>query len=90
MTADAVGFYPNIPHEAGLKSMKKALDRRENKISTKDLVKIAEFVLKITNLSLIEVFTNKCQGLLLTQRLFLLMPVFVWIVLKIVFWKHKV
>ena len=47
MTADIVGLYPNIPQEAGLKSLKKPLNRRrEKKITTKDLVKIAEFVLK--------------------------------------------
>ena len=47
VTADVVGLYPNIPHEAGLKSLKEALDRRrEKKISTEDLVKMAEFVLK--------------------------------------------
>ena len=35
--------YPSIPHEAGLR----ALDRREEKkISTEDLVKMVEFVLK--------------------------------------------
>ena len=45
VTADVVGLYPNIPHEAGLKSLKEALDRRrEKKISTEDLVKMAEFV----------------------------------------------
>ena len=42
------------PHAAGLKSLK---DRRiQKKISTEDLVKISELVLKITTLSLIEVF----------------------------------
>ena len=47
MTADIVGLYPNIPQEAGLKSLKKPLNRRrEKKITTKDLVKMAEFVLK--------------------------------------------
>ena len=47
VTADVVGLYPNIPHEAGLKSLKEALNRRrEKKISTEDLVKMAEFVLK--------------------------------------------
>ena len=47
VTADVVGLYPNIPHEAGLKSLKEALDRRrEKKISTQDFVKMAEFVLK--------------------------------------------
>ena len=47
VTAGVVGLYPNIPHEAGLKSLKEALDRRrQKKISTEDLVKMAEFVLK--------------------------------------------
>ena len=47
MTADVAGLYPNIPHEAGLKSLKEALDRRrEEKLSTEDLVKMAEFVPK--------------------------------------------
>ena len=47
MTADAVGVYPNTWHKTDLKSLKEALDRRrEEKISTEDLAKIAEFVLK--------------------------------------------
>ena len=47
VTADVVGLYPIIPHQAGLETLKKALDERENKfISTNDLVNMAEFVLK--------------------------------------------
>ena len=42
-----VSLYPSIPHPAGLEALKKALDARENKfISTDDIVKMAEFVLK--------------------------------------------
>ena len=45
VTADVVGLYPSIPRDAGLR---KALDNRENKkISTDDLTKMVEFVLKI-------------------------------------------
>ena len=41
-----VSLYPSIPHQAGL-ALKKVLDERENKfISTDDIVKMAEFVLK--------------------------------------------
>ena len=29
VTADVVGLYPSIPHEAGLEALKKALDERE-------------------------------------------------------------
>ena len=47
VTVDVVGVYPNTPHETDLRSLKEALDRRrEEKISTEDLAKIAEFVLK--------------------------------------------
>ena len=47
VTANVVGLYPNIPHEACLKSLKEALNRRrEKKISTEDPDKMAEFVLK--------------------------------------------
>ena len=47
VTADVVGLYPSIPHEAGLRTLKEVLDRREEKTnSTEDLVKIAELVLK--------------------------------------------
>ena len=47
VTADIVGLYPSVPHEAGLRALKELLDRREEKIiSTEDLVKMAEFVLK--------------------------------------------
>ena len=47
VTADVVGLYPGIPYKAGLRALKEVLDRREEKkISTEDLVKMAEFVLK--------------------------------------------
>ena len=50
VTADVVGLYPSIPHEAGLHALKEALDNRENKtINTDNLIKMASFVLK-TNL----------------------------------------
>ena len=43
--ADAVCLYPNISHEAGLKSAQEALDRRrDKKISTEKFAKMAEFV----------------------------------------------
>ena len=47
VTADVVGLYPSISHKAGLGALKGVLDRRgEKKISTRDLAKMAEFVLK--------------------------------------------
>ena len=47
VTADVVGLYPSIPHKAGLRALKEVLDRREEKkISTEDLVEMAEFVIK--------------------------------------------
>ena len=47
VTADVMSLYPNISHEAGSKSLKEALGRkRERKISSEDLLKMTEFVLK--------------------------------------------
>ena len=47
VTADVVGLYPSIPHEADLRALKEVLDRREEKTnSTEDFVKMAELVLK--------------------------------------------
>ena len=47
VTADVVGLYPSILHEAGLEALEKALNIRTNKkVSTEDLVKMAKFVLK--------------------------------------------
>ena len=47
VTADVVGLYPSIPHEAGLKALEKALNNCTNKkVSTEYLVKMAKSVLK--------------------------------------------
>ena len=48
VTTDVVELYPSILHEAGLKTLKEALDKRENRnIATNDLIRMTEFVLKI-------------------------------------------
>ena len=47
VTVDVVGLYPSIPHNVGLRALKEALEKREQKkIPTEDLVEMAEFVLK--------------------------------------------
>ena len=47
VTADAVGLYHSIPHKAGLKALKNALDKRKQKhIPTEKLINMGEFVLK--------------------------------------------
>ena len=46
-TIDAVGLYPNVPHEEGLIAIRNALDTRKDKtISTDSLIELAECVLK--------------------------------------------
>ena len=46
-TADVVGLYPNIPHNAGLKALTNMLEAREHKaVSTDNLVKMARFALE--------------------------------------------
>ena len=80
VTADVVGFYPSIPHQAGLKDFKKAVDARENKfISTDDIVKRAEFVLKKIIFSLTIKLNNRSQVPLLERNLHQLMLVCLWI-----------
>ena len=47
VTADVVGLYTSIPHEAGLKALREVLDKREqHTIPTSELIKMADFVLK--------------------------------------------
>ena len=47
VTADVVGLYPSISHEAGLIALKEALENRSvKKIPTESLIKMAEFALK--------------------------------------------
>ena len=43
-TADVVGIYPSIPHDSGLKALKNILDKKNQNISTGDLIKMTEFV----------------------------------------------
>ena len=46
-TFEVVGFYPNIPHEEDLASLRRFLDARtEKKVTTETLVELAEIVLK--------------------------------------------
>ena len=48
VTADVIRLYPGISHRAGLKELRKRLSERDSpKIPTKDIVRMAEFVLKI-------------------------------------------
>ena len=56
-TRDAVGLYPDTPHEEGLIAIREDLDTRKDKtISTDSLVKLAEYALKITSLSTINLW----------------------------------
>ena len=62
VTADVVGLYPSIPHNVGLRALKEALDKREQKkIPTEDLLQMTEFVLK-NFLSLIIKSNSKSLG----------------------------
>ena len=47
VTPNVFGLYVSIPHDAALEALRKAFKDRVNKrISTDDLTKVAEFVLK--------------------------------------------
>ena len=46
-TIDVVGVYPSIPHEDGLKALKKALEKRQDQtVSTESLLELAQCVLE--------------------------------------------
>ena len=47
VTSDVVGLYPSILNGVGLRALREALDKRDEKtIPTEELLKMAEFVLK--------------------------------------------
>ena len=47
VTADVVGLYPSIPHSEGLDILKKQYENYPNKkVSTEDIVKMADFIFK--------------------------------------------
>ena len=51
--AEVVGLYPSIPHNAGIKALKNILDKRKNQnVSTADLIKMSEFILRNNFLNL--------------------------------------
>ena len=88
VSEDVVGLYPNIPHEAGLKALKEALDERENRnIATNDLIRMAEFVLKIIISNLMARLNSKYLEQPLVSNLHLHTLAFLWITLKVNFLK---
>ena len=90
VTADVVGLYPSIPHEAGLRALREALDKQDKKcILTKDLVKMAEFVLKNNFFELTVKLNNKFQAQRSVLNLHHHMRVFSWISLRQVFLKRN-
>ena len=45
--SEVVGLYPSIPHDSGIKVLKNILDKRKNQnVSTADLTKMTEFILR--------------------------------------------
>ena len=63
VTADVVGLYPSIPHDEGLEVLRKQLNAFNNKsIPTKDLVKMAEFVLKNNYFEFNSSFKHQISG----------------------------
>ena len=61
-TIDVMGLYRNIPHEEGLIAIRKALYTRKDKtISTDSFIELAECVLKIMYLSMINLSLNNSE-----------------------------
>ena len=86
VTADVVGIYPSIPHEAGLQAFEEALENRDRKqISTDKLVKMAQFVLRNNFFNLTMLFSNRYLVQQLGQNLHCHTLVFPWIKLRLNF-----
>ena len=63
MTADVVGLYSSIPHSEGLDILKKQYENYPNKkVSTEDIVKMADFVLKDNLLEFDSKFYKQISG----------------------------
>ena len=90
VTADVVGLYPNIPHSAGLKSLKKALENRVNKqIPTSDLVKMAKYVLSNSYFDFSEKVFQQISGTVIETKF---APLYTCIYIEEVeteFWKPR-
>ena len=80
-----MGLYPSISYEAGLKALREVLDKREqHALPTSELIRIADFVLKI-NYKLSKKFLVQ----LLVPSLPHLTRICLWIKLKLLFLKPK-
>ena len=81
--ADVVGLYPSIPHEAGLKALRKVLVKREkHTLPSSELIRMTDFVLT-------DKLSNKFLVPLLVPCLPYLTCVYLWIKLKLLFLKPK-
>ena len=60
VTADVVGLYPRILHDAGLKTLYEKLDERsDKKVPSTDLVDVAECYSRTISVNLIQKLNNK-------------------------------
>ena len=76
---DAVGLYPNIPHEEGLSALRKWLESWKEKYFSNDtIIDLAEEVLKLTYLHLGKIYLRINAGLLLVLNLHLYIVVYLW------------
>ena len=63
VTADVTGLYPSIPHSEGLEILKKQYENYSNKkVSTEDISKMADFVLKNILFEFDSKFYKKISG----------------------------
>ena len=75
VTADVVGLYPRIPHTEVLKVLHKQYDKfLHKKVTTEDIIKMADFVLKNFFSSSMPTFSNKYLELLLVLNV----PLICW------------
>lgn len=83
VTADVIGLHPSIPHSSGLNALEKVLGKRKEKqITTKGLIKMAEFALTYNYLNILDKVLGQVSGTTTGTKFPTLMPGFIWMKLK--------
>ena len=88
VTADVVGLYPSIPHEARVKALREVLDKREKHSTPKsEPIRMADFVLKNNYFEFNGQIKQHISGTAIDTKLPLIVRVCLWIKLKPLFLK---
>ena len=79
VAADVMGLYPSIPNNVGLKALKQALDKWEQKKNpTEDVLNVTEFVLKSNFIEFNGNIKYQISGIAIGSIVCIPLPLSVW------------